>query len=268
MIKFSDLCFGSKQNIKYLKELLESLLHIHITSLEVRNDVSLDKIHADNKHMRLDLLAEIDGKYKVNLEIQNGNEYNVIDRSENYASYIRHDSLKSGDKHTNVQPLIVIWILSYDLFQDGPYHEESLTIRASNSEILSNHFKIHFFQMPKFIRDVREIKTPEEQWLAYLSSQLNDEELGELFKMNRSIEEINEIARIAMTDKDVRETMLAMALQQDKENLIYAKGKEEGETNGENKKSLEIAKKMKDAGEPIEKIIDFTGLTKEEIEKL
>ena len=33
-------------------------------------------------------------------------------------------------------------------------------------------------------------------------------------------------------------------------------------------KSIEIAKKMKNANKAIEEIIEFTGLTKEEIEKL
>ncbi|MBR2289412.1 MAG: PD-(D/E)XK nuclease family transposase [Clostridia bacterium] len=156
---------------------------------------------------------------------------------------------------------IVVWILGYDMFKDnGPYHEESVTVRAYNNEVLSNNFKTHFFQIPKFIKDVKEIKTPEEQWLAYLSCQLNDEELEELFKMNRSIEEVNEIARIAMTDKDVRNAMLDMALQKDKENLIYE--------YGEKQKAVEIAKKMKEKNKSLDEIVEFTGLTKEEIEKL
>ena len=261
--------FGSNKNSKYLKELLESLLHINITYLEVRNDVALDKIHADNKNMRLDVLVEVDKKYKINLELQHKNEYNIIDRSDNYASYIRNDSLKSGKDHKSASKVTLIWLLGFDLFKDdGPYHEESLTVRAYNKEILSNNFKVHFFQMPKFIKNVKEIKTPEEQWLAYLSNQLNNEEMEELFKMNRSIEEINEIARIAMTDEDVREAILTMTMQQDKENLIFARGKEVGEAKGKKEKSIKIAKKMKLANKPIEEIIEFTELTKEEIEKL
>ena len=44
--------------------------------------------------------------------------------------------------------------------------------------------------------------------------------------------------------------------------------KEEGRTEGEIKKNLENAKKMKDKGYPITDISDITGLTLEEIEKL
>ena len=38
--------------------------------------------------------------------------------------------------------------------------------------------------------------------------------------------------------------------------------------NGIKKKSIEIARKMKKIGRPVEEIIEITGLTKEKIEKL
>ena len=47
-----------------------------------------------------------------------------------------------------------------------------------------------------------------------------------------------------------------------------AKGKAEGKAEGEAKRNIEIARAMLAAGEPVEKIILYTGLTREEIEKL
>jgi predicted transposase/invertase (TIGR01784 family) len=47
-----------------------------------------------------------------------------------------------------------------------------------------------------------------------------------------------------------------------------AEGRAEGEVSGAQKKQLEIAKKMKAKNMPLEDIIELTGLTKEEIEKL
>ena len=93
------IVFGANERSNYLKELLESLLHKKITNIVIRNDVALDKIHADNKLMRLDILAEIDGKEMVNIEFQNKNEYNVEERSDAYASGIYYNSLKVGDKY-------------------------------------------------------------------------------------------------------------------------------------------------------------------------
>ena len=46
------------------------------------------------------------------------------------------------------------------------------------------------------------------------------------------------------------------------------KGIIEGEARGKKQNQIEIAKKMLNKNKPIEEIIEFTGLTKEEIERL
>ena len=45
-------------------------------------------------------------------------------------------------------------------------------------------------------------------------------------------------------------------------------GRTEGRTEGRDERNLEIARNMKADGEPIEKIMRYTGLTKEEIENV
>lgn len=88
------IVFGSNDRSQYLKEFLEAILHKKITNIVVRNDVALEKIHADDKEMRLDILAEVDGKEKINIEIQNQNAYNMFIRGERVAGKLLYDSLK------------------------------------------------------------------------------------------------------------------------------------------------------------------------------
>jgi predicted transposase/invertase (TIGR01784 family) len=45
-------------------------------------------------------------------------------------------------------------------------------------------------------------------------------------------------------------------------------GRKEGEEKGKNIRSLEIAKTMKKKGETLDTIAEYTGLSKEEIEKI
>jgi predicted transposase/invertase (TIGR01784 family) len=47
-----------------------------------------------------------------------------------------------------------------------------------------------------------------------------------------------------------------------------AEGKAEGKVEGKEQRNIEIARQMKAEGEPIEKIIRFTGLSLEEIGRL
>ena len=243
------IVFGSNERSQYLKELLESILHEKITNIVIRNDVALNKVHADNKLMRLDILAEINYNEKVNIEFQNKNEYNLFERSEVYASGIYYNSLRVGDKYIQATKTIVIWILGFNVFKDGTYHEIARTKRDFNDKELTNNITYHYIQLPKFLEQVKEIKTPEEQWLAYLSGSLNKEEMEELFKMNRSIEEINEIVDIVMTDADVRDALNERILAENLEALKREKAFEDGKKEVA-QKMLEKEKRQRDVLNP------------------
>ena len=258
------IVFGSNDRYKYLKDFLEGILHRTITNIIIRNDVALDKIHADNKLMRLDILVEVEGKEMINIEMQNKNEYNIKERSEVYASGIMYNALRIGDNYLEIPKTIVIWILGFNQFEDGNYHEIARIRRDFNNEDISQKVEYHYIQLPKFLEQVSEIKNKEEQWLAYLTCSLNDEELKELFAMNRSIEEINRIVDIVMTDDDVMDALNARILNKNLEQLKQAKAYNDGEK--ENK--IQIAKKMLEKGMADEEIIDLTGIDAEELAKL
>ena len=52
------------------------------------------------------------------------------------------------------------------------------------------------------------------------------------------------------------------------DNQLRAEGRAEGRTEGRAESLIEFARKMLADGEPIEKIIRYTGLTREEVEAL
>ena len=210
--------------------------------------------------MRLDILAEIDGKEKINIEMQNKNEYNIVNRNDGYASGIYYNSLQIGDKYLNGTKTVVIWILGYNYFKDGNYHEIIKQRREYNNEVFSPNITTHIFQLPRFIENVEEIKTEEEQWLAYLSGNLNKEEMEELFKMNRSIEEINKIVDIVMTDDDVLDAINDRILAQQLENLKMQRAHENG--------VKKVAKEMLKKGFGIKEIAELTGLEESEVTSL
>ncbi len=81
---------------------------------------------------------------------------------------------------------------------------------------------------------------------------------GLLEKLKESltyVPQFEQIERIRAEEKKIREEAVRVA-------------EKKGEIKGIEKKAIEMAKRMKKDKEPIEKIIKYTGLTKEEIEKL
>ena len=82
--------------------------------------------------------------------------------------------------------------------------------------------------------------------------------------MKRSIEEIDEIVKAVLEDKDVNDELNRRIYRQyDKlAALQYA------EEKGRKKTQIEMAKKMLEKGKPIEEIIEFTELSEEEIKEI
>ena len=258
------IIFGSSINSDYLKSFLEAILHTNITNIKVKSEVSLEKIYSKSKLIKVDVLAEIDNNELINIEIQNKKDYNIIKRGQAHASKIYYNSLEEGYSYDLGKKTIVIWLLDNDLFSDGPYHEISKMVRSSNGEILSDDITYHYIQLEKFYNQIEEIVTPEEQWLAYLSCQLNENELEEVFAMNEKIRDVDKMAEEVLKDRELWEAINDKIMEKNLEHLKMAFARDEGKA--EEKK--EIAKKMKDSGKPIEEIIELTELTKEEIEKL
>lgn len=261
------IALGTNERFQYLKDFLEGVLHRKITNIIIKNDVPIDKIHADNKLMRLDILVEVEnqnGKEIINVELQNKNEYNIRERSEVYASGIMYNSLRVSENYLEIPKTVVIWILGFNLFKDGNYHEIARVKRDFNNEELIDKIEYHYIQLPKFLEQVKEIKTKEEQWLAYFTYSLNEDELRELFDMNRSIEEINKIVDIVMTDDDVMNALNERILADNLEKLKMVKAYKDGEKE----KQIEIAKKMIESGINDETIVKLTDLSIEEISKL
>ena len=263
------IIFGDNGNKFFLKNFLEAILKTKITGIEIKNEVSLDRMNIDNKLIKVDILAEINKKELINIEIQNKKNYNdIIKRSQAHASKLYYNSLERGENYNIAKRTIIIWILDFELFNDGPYHEFSKMIRESNGELLSEDVVFHYFQLPKFYKQVKNVTTTEEQWLAYLSCQLNKEELEALFKMNKNIRDVELMARAVLKDEELMRTIEDIRMEEIDRKIQLGTAYQEGMENGKKEKTQKIAKEMKKLNMSIEQIAQITGLSKEEVEKL
>ena len=86
--------------------------------------------------------------------------------------------------------------------------------------------------------------------------------------MDTAICKANEKMEFLANDKEVLRLYHLREMAQFDYNSGMKKAKDEGRTEGRDERNLEIARNMKADGEPMEKIMRYTGLTKEEIEKL
>lgn len=143
--------FGHKKNKNLLIDLLSAIIpHINITSLKLEQEVSLEKELEKNKLGKLDIIATLNDNTKIHIEMQVENKQNTIERSLFYASGILHQNLYKNEDYINLPQLISIWILNYNLFTNGPFHEISELKRKHQNIILTNKLEIHYIQLNRF----------------------------------------------------------------------------------------------------------------------
>ena len=147
------------------------------------------------------------------------------------------------------------------------YRKDIAMIDKHTGKVFNNKFRQIYIELPRFMKSEAECNSFLEYWIYNLVNMNNLKEIS--FKDRKAIfDKLERLASQANLTEEER-----ARLEEDWKNyndyfntIDFAK--EEGRTEGEIKKNLENAKKMKDKGYPITDISDITGLPLEEIEKL
>ena len=168
--------FGHKKNWELLKDLLEAILpHIKIKKILIVKQFSLVKQTMKNRGGTLDILAVLNDNTKVNIEMQINDYGNTIERSVFYDSGIYHESLYKNENYNKAPNVIGIWILDYNLFDDGPFHEVARLKRDFENKVLTDKIELHYIQLPKFKEKCKRISSKLEQWLTFIINDNTEE---------------------------------------------------------------------------------------------
>ena len=270
--------FGQKKNSDILKDLLQAILtDIEISSIKVNQEVSLERQLMTDKLGILDIVATLNNGIKVNIEMQVKDYHNTVDRSVFYESGIFHENLDKNEDYLQIPKAIGIWILNYDIFNSGPFHEIARLKRDYENIVLTDKVEIHYIQLPKFKKKCKRISNKLEEWLSFISCK-NLEEISMIENeyVKKAEEELEYLSgdaaerRLAeLREKAIRDEAAAMAgaTRRGIEHGIK-QGMKRGLKQGREVEKIQIAKKMLEKHIDINTIIEVTGLTKEEIESL
>ena len=262
--------FGQKKNSDILKDLLQAILtDIEITSVHVNQDVSLERQLMTDKLGILDIVATLNNGTRVNIEMQVKDYNNTVDRSVFYESGLLHESLNKNEDYLQIPKSIGIWILNYDIFNNGSFHEIARLRRDHENIVLTDKFEIHYIQLPKFKQKCKRISNKLEEWLTFISCR-NLEEISMIENeyVKKAEEELEYLSgdaaerRLAeLREKAIRDEAAAIA-------GATRRGIEKGIEKGKKEEKFQIAKKMLKESIEIETITRITDLTKEQIENL
>jgi len=245
------------------------------TSVDIiENKTFTPKVIGDKSSI-LDVRAVLQGKTKVNIEVQVRNQYNMDRRSLFYWSREYAESLEAGQDYRKLPDVIAINIVDFDYPPVRNFHTRFHLREDSDRDIiLTGALEIHFINMVQYRRQAKKggMNDTLDRWLVWLNQKSPPELIAEVVKMDSAIQAANERMVYVTGDKEAIRAyeMRQMALSDYTSTMNYAReeGIAKGRQKGRQESVLEIARKMKNAGKPLSEIKEFTGLSIKTIERM
>ena len=278
---FFKKIFGSAGSEKITTSLLEAILKIDITAIDLDKNPITEKEVLDDKLGVMDIRLEINGNIDCDVEMEMVNRGNIEIRLMRYVSKIFIKGLKVGEKYVEAKDSIAILVANFELDKHKEVKkiltEYEMREKDYGNIVLTDKIKVYILELPKIERMKSEDKNLN-LWIKFIKdlevkhmadNKEKDEKLEETIKAiqeaKKKYEELcqDEHARYIaeLREKYVEETASVRQ-------MGYEEGLEKGLETGQEKEKKEIAKIMKEKKYSIEEIMQITELTKEEIEKL
>lgn len=300
---FKDF-FSKRGNEAFLIDFLEALLKVKIETIKIEQEVDLGRFSPKEKAGSLDIQAVLNDGIIVDIEMQVDDKHNIVARTMFYAAKQITRLTPKGEEYKNIKKIIMINILNYELFPFETYITKTVNVMDKHRDyVVIDGVEWYFIELPKFRRSHPDMNEKVNQWLAVIDDM--DEELIEMAEQKnqllrkvkveflelsgdeetRRLEELKDKwerdykSGVSYAMEEGMKKGLIEGLEQGLERGIeqgierglekgIEQGLEQGIEQGQQNKSIEIAKEMLKNEEDIEKIIKYTKLTREEIEKL
>ena len=214
-----DLMFCTVfQNEEDCRKLLERILQIHITEIEVVQEQKNMKGPIQSKGSRLDIYVRDDQMNSYDIEMQLVNSEELILRSRYYHSEMDMYQIKQGQDYTDLKQSIVIFICDFDPFKDGKsIYTFEATCRENKDIVLADKRKTIFANL----RGDREgIEQDTVNLLDYFRTGEPTDEFTR--GLQGKVEQLR-------NDDEWRENRMTIEM---REKLIYRQGKKEGIAEG------------------------------------
>lgn len=197
--------FGTVGKERLVKDFLEAILNIKIKSLTLGQETTLLPESELGKTGVLDVKVELEDGSIVDIEMQRAENEFIVERAHFYASRMYSGQLKKGQGYEELNKVIVIFIMDFNLFNSiKEYHTKWVMTERQNVKMSFDEIELHFIELPKFLASKYDKKRKLDQWLLFI-----DYSQKELVK---SIMDENEVVKEA--DEELRKLQMDEYLQE------------------------------------------------------
>ena len=284
------LLLGSEENKICLQDFLECILDIPtgaITDLELL-DKELTKDTITDKTGILDVKLRLKDETTIDIEIQNSWSAEFIPRTLFYWSKMYIEGFKEGQAYTSLTRCITINLVSQGFNLNSEVHSCYSLLEWQTHKPLTDLMEIHFLnllaaQSFDIQKDPIEKRQKLINWLRFIATD-DKEERAMIATTSPVLQMLNEkvdVLTLSPLERKLYEsrmklksdiaTISEVQFKSGLERGIHEgieQGKTLGLTEGSRQAKLETAKILKQFGDSIQKIMQATGLSQEEVEAI
>ena len=265
--------FGEEASKPQLIDFLNALLpeQNKIIDLTFKNTAQLGLTDLDRKAI-YDIYCENDKGEKFIVELQKAKQNYFKDRTIYYSTFPIREQAEKGEWNYNLKAVYCIGILDFTFDDYGSEPEKSeflhtIKLKNQHGNVFYNKLTYVYLEMPNFTKAENQLNNRLDKWLYFIKHLEDFQNIPVIFRdevFEQAFEKA-ELANLGQADLDKYENSLK--IYRDLKGVIdtaFDEGKIEGKIEG----MVEMAKMMKAEGEPLEKIIRYTGFSEDEISRL
>ena len=261
--------FGEEASKPLLIDFLNALLPPvdQIVDLTFKNNEQQGQTELDRKAI-YDIYCENEKGERFIVELQKAKQNFFKERTIYYSTFPIREQAEKGEWNYNLKAVYCIGILdfTFDDYETEPEKSEvvhTIKLKNQNGKIFYDKLTFIYLEMPNFKQTEIELETRLDKWL-YFIKHLEDFQTIPSIIADEVFNQAFEIAELAKFGQEERENYEnSLKTYRDLKGVI-----ETAFDDGKLERSLEMARIMNIEGEPNEKIMKYTGLTKAEIERL
>jgi len=261
--------FGEEASKPLLIDFLNALLpqSDKIVDLTFKNNEQLGQTDLDRKAI-YDIYCENEKGEKFIVELQKAKQNYFKERTIYYSTFPIREQAERGEWNYNLKAVYCIGILdfTFDDYEIEPEKSEvvhTIKLKNQNGKTFYEKLTYIYLEMPNFKLLESQLNSRLDKWLYFIKYLEDFQTIPKIFSdevFSQAFEKA-ELAKFGQTELANYENSLK--IYRDLKGVIdtaYNEGKLEGK--------LEIAKSLKKLGVSIETIIEASGLTRDEIQKL
>ena len=277
--------FGQEPNKDLLRDFLNELLKEEqglIVDLTYLKDENLGATALDRKAV-FDLYCENEKGEKFIVELQKAKQNFFKDRSVSYSKFPIQQQARRGEWDYELKAVHTIGILDFvfDEDRDDPekYRYDIKLQDIETNKVFYDKLTFIYLEIPKFTKNVDELGTRLEKWL-YAIKHLDRLDRVQDKLREQVFEKFFEVAEIAnFSPEEVIRYEDSLKYYRDLKNVLDTArgegvekgigiGREQGIDIGRAREKMDTAAKMLARGLDLQSVMEITGLSREDIEKL